>query len=75
MPKFIPTPVYINHKDGAELIKVHPDDLRQLVDRRLIFKCKRKGHGFVYKISDLLLLADSIDKGETEIFINYKKAA
>lgn len=68
-----PAPIYLNHKDGAELIQISPDELRRFFEQGLINRYPRKGEGFRYKIKELLVLADAIDRGEIKIIPNYNK--
>lgn len=59
----MPEPVYLNQKDGAALIKVDEKKLAELAKNGQINRCPRGGKGFVYKIKELLYLAEKIDAG------------
>lgn len=63
MKRLTPEPVYLNQKEGAALIKVDEKKLAELSQKGLINRCPRGGKGFVYKIKELLYLAEKIDTG------------
>ncbi len=60
--KLLPEPIYLNQKEGAAFIRVKENFLNKAHKDGLINRYKRQGKGFVYKIKELLALADSIDK-------------
>lgn len=63
----IPEPMYLNQKEAAAWIRVKEEDLAKAFKNGLIRRCKRQGTGFVYKIAELLQLAEAIDNGEINI--------
>lgn len=73
--RFTPEPLYLNQKEAAELIQVHPDTLRWASNNGLLHRCPREGSGFRYKIKELVVLAEAIDLGQIVIPNRNKKAA
>ncbi len=60
-------PIYLNQKEAAQYLRVHETFLKKAADDGLIIRCKRKGAGFVYKIKELIELANDIDNGELPV--------
>lgn len=59
--KMLPEPIYLNQREAAAYLRVKETTLKEAHEKGLINRFKRGTKDFVYKISELLQLAEAID--------------